>query len=90
MSKEICPKKGSSMDLAPAVRQGRSKSVIIFGDRKLAEALNRSISTVRTWRAKRLIPFMRMGYKSIAYELPDVLASLRSLRVKPITEKEVR
>lgn len=87
MSKEIYPEKGCSMDSVSAVRQGHSKFTLVFGDRALAETLNASLSTIRTWRGKGIIPFIRTGYKSIAYDLPDVLAALRTLRVKTITEK---
>jgi len=84
---EDAPKKGGTMDVAPAARHGESVGVLISGDRSLAVALNVNLSTIRTWRGKRLIPFIKTGHKSIAYELSDVLLALRSLRVKPVTEK---
>ena len=56
---------------------------LIHGDLELARALGASLSTVRTWRAKRLIPFIKTGHKSICYSLPKVLAALESLTVHP-------
>ena len=57
--------------------------VLLHGDAALALALGAGLSTVRTWRAKRLIPFIKTGHKSISYSLPKVLAALESLTVHP-------
>ena len=57
--------------------------VLLHGDAALAVALGAGLSTVRTWRAKRLIPFIKTGHKSISYSLPKVLAALESLTVHP-------
>jgi len=61
----------------------RRESILIHGDLELAQALGAGLSTVRTWRAKRLIPFIKTGHKSISYNLPKVLAALESLTVHP-------
>ncbi len=61
---------------------------LIHGDSALAAALGAGLSTVRTWRAKRLIPFIRTGHKSISYSLPRVLAALDKLTVQPRGEKK--
>ena len=61
---------------------------LIHGDAALAAALGAGLSTVRTWRAKRLIPFIRTGHKSISYSLPRVLAALDKLTVQPRGEKK--
>ena len=58
-------------------------AALLHGDLALALALNAGLSTVRTWRAKRLIPFIKTGHKSISYNLPKVLAALESLTVHP-------
>jgi hypothetical protein len=65
----------------PARTHGNA--VLLHGDAALALALNAGLSTVRTWRAKRLIPFIKTGHKSISYNLPKVLAALESLTVHP-------
>jgi hypothetical protein len=54
-------------------------SQFIFSDLKLAEALGSKLSTVRTWRTKGLIPFIKTGHKSIMYQLPAVLAALEKM-----------
>jgi hypothetical protein len=61
---------------------------LIHGDSALAAALGAGLSTVRTWRAKRLIPFIRTGHKSISYSLPRVLAALERLTVHPRGDKK--
>lgn len=58
-------------------------AVLLHGDAALAVALGAGLSTVRTWRGKRLIPFIKTGHKSISYSLPKVLAALESLTVHP-------
>jgi hypothetical protein len=75
------------MDAAPRISPSAPNCGLIFGDRALASCLGTCLSTVRTWRAKGIIPFIKTGHKSIAYELHDVLTALRSLRKKPIAEK---
>ena len=65
----------------PARTHGNA--VLLHGDAALAVALGAGLSTVRTWRAKRLIPFIKTGHKSISYSLPKVLAALESLTVHP-------
>ena len=60
-----------------------ARGALIHGDLELARALGAGISTVRTWRGKRLIPFIKTGHKSISYNLPKVLAALESLTVHP-------
>ena len=46
-----------------------------------------NLSKIRTLRLKRLIPFIKVGHKSIIYNLDKVLAALERLEVKPVTEK---
>jgi len=60
-----------------------SQGALVHGDLALAQVLDTSLSTIRTWRAKRLIPFINTGHKSISYNLPKVLAALESLTVHP-------
>ncbi len=69
----------------PQVYAARTQGdlALLHGDLALALALNAGLSTVRTWRAKRLIPFIKTGHKSISYNLPKVLAALESLTVHP-------
>ena len=60
-----------------------TRCALIHGDLELARALGAGVSTIRTWRGKRLIPFIKTGHKSISYSLPKVLAALESLTVHP-------
>ena len=62
---------------------GGAHGQLIHGDVKLARQLGTGLSTIRTWRAKRLIPFIKTGHKSISYNLAKVLAALESLTVHP-------
>ena len=61
---------------------------LIFGDASLALALGAGISTVRRWRALKLIPFNKTGHKTIVYCLPRVLAALERLETRPHGRKE--
>ena len=55
---------------------------LIHGDLALAHELGAGLSTIRTWRAKKLIPYIKTGHKSICYNLAKVLAALESLTVQ--------
>ena len=63
---------------------------LIHGDQALAEAIHAGLSTVRTLRAKRIIPYIKTGYKSVIYDLNKVLAALEELEVRPVTRKGTR
>jgi hypothetical protein len=52
--------------------------ILLHTDGALAKALGCSVITVRTWRKKRLIPYIQTGHRSISYNLPKVLAALES------------
>ena len=69
----------------PHVHAARTQGdpALLHGDLALAVALGAGLSTIRTWRGKRLIPFIKTGHKSISYSLPKVLAALESLTVHP-------
>jgi hypothetical protein len=73
----------------PEVSSG-SLTNLIHGDQALADAINAGLSTVRTLRAKRLIPYIKTGHKSVIYDLSKVLAALGTLEVKPVTGKGAR
>jgi hypothetical protein len=77
-----------SVAYAGELHYPQSITSLIHGDAALAAALGAGLSTVRTWRAKRLIPFIRTGHKSISYSLPRVLAALDKLTVHPRGEKK--
>lgn len=66
----------------------QNSPLLIHGDLELARALGAGLSTIRTWREKRLIPFIKTGHKSISYNLPKVLAALESLTVQPRKAKK--
>lgn len=61
---------------------------LIFGDAQLASELGCSLSTVRDWRSKRVIPFVKTGVRQVVYNLPRVLAALDKLTVQPRGEKK--
>lgn len=61
---------------------------LLHGDAALATMLAVCVSTVRTWREKRLIPFIKTGHRSISYSLPKVLAALENLTV-PVKHETV-
>jgi len=77
-NKLVPAKTGPHSDVCPTVLTN-----LIYGDQALADALDACLSTIRTWRNKRLIPFIKTGHKSICYNLPKVLAALESLTVHP-------
>jgi DNA-binding transcriptional MerR regulator len=52
---------------------------LLHGDAALAKMLAVCVSTIRTWREKRLIPFIKTGHRSISYSLPKVLEALENL-----------
>lgn len=64
-----------------------NRTSLIHGDQALADAIGAGLSTVRTWRAKRIIPYIKTGHKSVIYDLTKVLAALGALEVKPVTSK---
>lgn len=70
--------------------QQAKKPHLIHGDAALAQMLGAGLSTVRTWRAKRLIPFIRTGHRSIAYSLPRVLQALERVEVSEVTKPTSR
>jgi len=51
---------------------------IISGDAAMAKALGVSVSTVRTWRGKGLIPYRKFGHKSVLYFYDEVIAALQN------------
>ena len=77
--------KTKTESVPPQVYAARTQGdpALLHGDLALAVALNAGLSTIRTWRAKRLVPFIKTGHKSISYSLPKVLAALESLTVHP-------
>jgi hypothetical protein len=60
--------------------------ILIHGDQALATALGTPLSTIRTWRAKRLIPFIKTGHTTISYNLPKVMEALDAMAT-PVREK---
>jgi hypothetical protein len=69
------------MQVQPHVKQITTPR-LIHGDEALAKALEASLSTVRTLRAKKIIPYIKTGHRSVIYNLPKVLAALEALEVK--------
>ena len=61
-----------------------SKLLNIF---ELAEAKNRSVREVRTWRQKGIIPFLKLGHRTCLFDLEKVNEALARFEVKPIGAK---
>jgi hypothetical protein len=61
------------------IRRGSGE---LLDTRELALALNESPFTIRTWRKKRIVPYLRIGHRSIRYRLPAVLAALERFTIK--------
>jgi predicted site-specific integrase-resolvase len=51
---------------------------IIYGDAAMAKDLGVSLTTVRTWRVKGLIPYRKLGHRSVIYFQDEVLAALQN------------
>jgi|GEM_PF-2406303 len=68
----------------PDVKSGALTN-LIHGDQALADAIHAGLSTVRTLRSKRIIPFIKTGHKSVIYDLNKVLAALEMHEVKAVT-----
>ena len=60
---------------------------LIYGDQALADAIHAGLSTIRTWRAMRLIPYIKTGHKTVIYDLNKVLAAIEMHEVKAVTLK---
>ena len=61
------------------IRRGRGE---LQDTREIALALNESPFTVRDWRNKGIIPFLKLGHRQIRYRLPDVIRALEKFTVK--------
>jgi hypothetical protein len=68
----------------------KTQKILIYGDQALADELGASLSTVRTWRLKRLVPFIKTGHKSVIFDLNKVMAALEVLETKAIERKGMR
>ena len=66
---------------------GASRPNLIYGDQALADAIHAGRSTIRTWRAMRLIPYIKTGHKTVIYDLNKVLAALEMHEVKAVRPK---
>ncbi len=49
---------------------------------QLAVALNESPFTIRDWRKKGVVPYIKVGHRQIRYRLAAVLAALERFTVK--------
>ena len=49
---------------------------------ELARKLGEMERTVRTWRVKGMIPYIRLGHKTIRYRLGPVLEALEKRQIK--------
>ena len=67
-----------------------SNKPLISGDAGLATALGLSVSTVRRWRDSRLIPYTKVGHRSVFYDIDRVRQALDRLEVQPVTAKASR
>jgi excisionase family DNA binding protein len=63
---------------------------LIFGDAQLASQLGCSLSTIRDWRSKRVIPFVKTGVRQVVYNLRRVLDALDALEIRSVTKPTTR
>jgi predicted site-specific integrase-resolvase len=49
---------------------------------EIARALGETDRTIRNWQYKGIVPWIKLGHKTIRFRLDDVLAALQKRRVK--------
>jgi hypothetical protein len=64
----------------PTVRIGNGE---LLTEHELAISLGECRRTIRRWRERRVIPFVKLGYRTIRYRLPRVLEALDQRATKP-------
>lgn len=60
---------------------GDNQSFQLLSEKNLAEMLDVSPRTLRTWRAEGRLPFIRISQGTVRYELEEVMAALEERKV---------
>jgi len=61
----------------------RRRDSVLLTAEQLAEELGESSRTIRTWKARHVIPFVAISYRTQRFVLADVLAALARRTIKP-------
>lgn len=56
----------------------------LISERELADRLGLPKSIVRKLRVEKKIPHFGLGYRTVMYNLPDVVVAMRRLEVRPV------
>ena len=56
----------------------------IVNTKRLSKELEQSERTITTWRIQKKIPFIRMGYRTILFDVDKVKAAIEKFEVKAI------
>jgi excisionase family DNA binding protein len=57
----------------------------LLDEKQLASVLNQTPRTIRSWRHAGKIPFYRIGYRSLRFNLSHVVAALQRYEVQTIS-----
>ena len=58
----------------------------LLTDEQLARAIGATPRQIRAWRLRRLIPSIRLGYRTIRFRLSSVIDALERRSTKPLRE----
>jgi hypothetical protein len=56
----------------------------LLTDQQLARKLGATCRQIRSWRVRRIIPSIRLGYRTIRFRLESVIAALEKRSIKPL------
>jgi predicted DNA-binding transcriptional regulator AlpA len=56
----------------------------LISEKQVAEQLGLPKSLIRKLRVEKKIPHFDLGYRTVMYNLPDVLAAMKRLEVRPL------
>jgi len=56
----------------------------LLTDQQLARRLGATCRQIRAWRLRRLIPSIRLGYRTIRFRLEPVIEALEKRSTKPL------
>jgi hypothetical protein len=73
---------GKEPERKPRRKFIRSGSGELLDTQGLALKLNESPFTVRDWRRKGIVPYLRLGHRTIRYFYPDVIRALERFAIK--------
>jgi len=56
----------------------------LISERELADHLGLKKSLIRKLRIEKKIPHFDLGYRTVKYDLPSVVAAMKRLEVRPV------